>query len=818
MNRRPRFPAALARPRLLAATAAPCVVLTAPAGGGKTVLAAQLADRAPRVVWLRPPGPATSASRLVDEARAALGAPPGSPAADPGLLAESLVDAAGSDPLLLVVDDGDRVDAADLARWVAETVPLLDAGSGVVVCARDRPAGLVGRLGTAIRVLDAAALAFTAEEIAELLRAGGEDPGRAAELHAATGGWPAAVAAGVRAGVGGALVEALTATVADDPGARTALDLLCLVPAAPEAAFGPAGGRLFARTPLVDREDGRLRLAEPARQAWRTIARPDPATLAHFAGALSGADPATAVDLLLDSGHAEQAREILAGAVGRLPVAWVRPRLYRLPAALRRSLPPALSAVQATVDLDSALAHAERALALAATPAAHAAARFALGSALVHRGELEQAVVELAAARRGAQDKATATAADGWLGLARLWLGDLAGAEATVAGESTLGSWVRGECALARGELSAAGVAAKDAAAHGDVGPAIGDALAARVAVHAAGRVAPGTDAAMLAERAYRSAVERGGLELVAAAGVHGWFLLAAGRVDEAAAVAEHVDRTVGRQDAAGRLQAALLMLAAARLRADQDGVRRADGTVKSLRQLGFAVLEQEARRFAPGLAGTVPGLRIRLLGTVRIEAGGQEVAGDAWRSRKAREALLTLAAAGPAGLRRDELVESVWPGREPGRGRTLLRTALAEIRRTLEPGRPAGEPSAYLKADRERVALVADVDLDAARAHATGGRPADALAVLAADLAAGEPDLLAEARAEAAELRLRAASAIGGDGTRTPQERAAAYEAVLAIEPWRHDLAEEVVALWWRAGDAGRAQAADRRWLGGNP
>ncbi len=813
MTRRPRFPTALPRPRLLAAAQAPCVILTAPAGGGKTVLAAQLADRAPRAVWLRPAGPATSASRLVDEARAALGAEPGPLAVDPALLAESFLAAAGPDPVLLVVDDADRVDAADLARWLAETVPLLDAGSGVVVCARDRPAGLVGRLGTAVRVLDAATLAFTGAEVAQLLDGSGAAES-AAGLHEATGGWPSAVAAGMQAGVGGALVEALTAAVADDPAARAALDLLSLVGTAPAPALGPAGARLLSRTPLVGEEGGDLRLTEPACQVWRVTARPDPAAVARFADVLAAANPAAAVDLLLDAGRPEQATTVLAGAVGRLPVSWVRPRLYRLPATLRRSLPPALSAVQATVDLDSALAHAERAVALAATPAAHAAARFALGSALAHRGELEQAAVELAAARRGAPDRTTATAAAGWLGLTRLWLGDLSGAEAAVeravAGESTLHSWVLGECALARGDLAAAELAAKDAGG-GDLGPAIGDALAARVAVHTAGRVVPGSGAAVLAERAYRAAVERGGLELLAAAGVHGWFLLAAGRVDEAAAVAEHVRRSVGRHDAASRLQAALLSLAAARVRGDLGAGRQAAATVSSLRQLGFALLEREAHRFAPGLAGA-PGLRIQLAGRVRIEAGGREV--DGWRSRKARETLLTLAAAGPGGLRRDELVETVWPGREPGRGRTLLRTALAEVRRVLEPDRPAGEPAAYLKADRERVTLLADVDLDDARRHAAARRHADVLATLAADLAADEPDLLGDARAEAAGLRLRAATAMGRDGDRPPHERAAAYEAVLAVEPWRHEVAEELVALWYRAGDADRAGAADRRWL----
>jgi hypothetical protein len=230
------------------------------------------------------------------------------------------------------------------------------------------------------------------------------------------------------------------------------------------------------------------------------------------------------------------------------------------------------------------------------------------------------------------------------------------------------------------------------------------------------------------------------------------------------------------------------------------------------LRELGFANLAREAFRFAPGLADSRR-LRVRLVGAVRVDVGGHEVGG--WRSRKAREALLTLAAAPEGGLRRDELVERVWPGREPGRGRTLLRTALAEIRRVLEPGRPGGEPSAYLTADRERVALDADVDLRDARRHATAGRPGDVLDVLAADVAAGEPDILEDTRAEAADLRLRAATTIGRDHGRAAPERAAAYEAVLAVEPWRHDLAEELVALWYRAGDAARAAAADRRWLG---
>ena len=270
----------------------------------------------------------------------------------------------------------------------------------------------------------------------------------------------------------------------------------------------------------------------------------------------------------------------------------------------------------------------------------------------------------------------------------------------------------------------------------------------------------------------------------------------------------------MGRQDAASRLQAALLALAVARVRDDHDGARRAGKAVTSLRELGFANLAREAFRFAPGLAASRR-LRVRLAGAVRVDVGGREVGG--WRSRKAREALLTLAAAPEGGLRRDELVEAVWPGREPGRGRTLLRTALAEIRRVLEPDRPAGEPSAYVTADRERVVLVADVDLRDARRHAAAGRHARRPrhpGRRRRRRGAGHPRATPAPRRPACGCGRRPRSA--ATARRTPDERAGAYEAVLAVEPWRHDLAEEVVALWYRAGDAERARAADQplaRW-----
>lgn len=800
------------------------MILNGPSGAGKTVLAAQLADDAPgHVLWLRPDAPQAPAVALIDAACRQLGKPLPNYDAHPGALAEALLDAAGDEPFLLVVDEADRADTTDLARLLTELVPLLDTGRWVLVGARTRPAGVLGRLGVAARVVDADDLAFTEAEIRALL---GCDPARAAELRAATGGWPLAVClAGREPNTHGrALADALDVAVSDDIGVRTALDLLVLAGSAPAdvlaavlGADAAAADRLVGRTPLVQVEGGRYRVADAARATWRPAVAP--ALVAAFADGLAVSDPAVAVDLLLDTGQYDAAARLLTGAVGRLPVDWVRPRLYRLPPVVRRALPPALSAVQATVDLGSAIAHAERAIAGARTPAEHASARFALGSALAHNGELDRAAVELAAAAAGAIDRATAATAQAWLALVRLWSGDLTGAEAAAqpaAQDTVLAAWVLGQCALARDDLAAAATAAGWARAASDLGPALGLSLAAQVAVHAAGAVRPDSVDAGHAEHAYRVATASGGVALLAAAPVHAWFLLAAGRVGEAVAVATALRTVMGRQDAASRLQAALIRLAAASMTGDADAQRAASTTISSVRRNGFSYLETEARRFAPGLATSRAGLTVRLLGSVRVEVDGRALAAVDWRSRKAREALLLLAAAGTAGLRRDEVVEAVWPGREPGRGRTLLRTALVELRRVLEPDRPAGEPSGFVLADRDRVRVSADVDVVTARTLATDGKPSDALAMLTADVASDEPDLAAldELRAEVSTLRRRLATTIAHDGRRDVEQRCAAYEAVLRVQPWHRDLAEELVALLWRSGDDAAARAADARYL----
>ncbi|MEH0928037.1 AfsR/SARP family transcriptional regulator [Micromonospora sp. CPCC 205558] len=86
--------------------------------------------------------------------------------------------------------------------------------------------------------------------------------------------------------------------------------------------------------------------------------------------------------------------------------------------------------------------------------------------------------------------------------------------------------------------------------------------------------------------------------------------------------------------------------------------------------------------------------LRIRLLGPVRLWRGTAELpAGPP--QRRAVLALLVLAEGQPVG--RDDLVDALWPEQPPRCVTNVLQTHVKHLRRVLEPGRPARQPSQVL-------------------------------------------------------------------------------------------------------------------------
>jgi DNA-binding SARP family transcriptional activator len=871
LTRPPRLPRAVDRPRLrelLLDGVEPGRLVVAPPGSGKTVAAAQLLSAAGRrTAWCRLAPGASGSADLVRLIAAAVGSgaeePGPGPGLGPGPLEQAaavldVLDSVGDQPLVLVVDDYELARPEECDAVLAEVVGLLPPDCRLVVCSALRPAGLVGRTSVGqMAVIDADDLAFTEAEVAELLDLLGQPRDRAGALRTASAGWATAVA--VLAEVGGPLDEGLPAAlevVLDraglapdltdrDPQRAEVLALMATAPAVGTAELAAAGldpdllttmtsGTALLRPvgdgwTLLDamREPVRRRLgAERLRQA-----------ATRLAPALAATDPLTAAGMLLDVGDDGAAADLLARHASAVASEDVVPLLYRMRPEVRRQLPPLLSRARATVEMDAALAGAEQRVTTAATAGERAEAQVAVGTILLHRGQLASACAALESALRNLGDPASvgAAAAAGWLGLARLWAGDLDGAAAALAGVASapptssawsLARWAAAELALAR--------STDDEGALDRVGQLVGDlrtgdwavaaeAISARLALAHGAEQAAADHAAV----AYRNAATLGGLDLLVAGPVHAWCLARAGRWDEAAAVADELRRRLGAVDTCARLHSDLIAAARVAVLDDAMATARHTTAIATTRRLGYAPVEAAARRWLPAkpapAAPTRPaGLDVAVLGPVVASVDGQPIEDRAWRSRKAREVFVVLALAGDSGRSRDEVIEAVWPDRDPAKGRSLLRTALADVRRVLEPSRPPGEPSRFVTGHGDRLVVPARTDLAEAerrRSHAADSTElAQAWGLFRGDLAADDPyaESLDEARRAADQLRSDIAEALltkalSGPTPPDPTLLVDVVAFVIGREPWRRDLVERVAAVCRAAGDGTAAARAER-------
>ncbi len=138
---------------------------------------------------------------------------PATPQAIAAALAQDL-DLALEREVVLVLDDFHEIGAGDSADFVAALCRHAPRGLRVVIASRLPLPFPVSRMRMSGDVLEISAndLVFTRDEISELLtrRHGGERPGMAAEIHAATGGWPVAVILAIEAGGDGEGPSALS--------------------------------------------------------------------------------------------------------------------------------------------------------------------------------------------------------------------------------------------------------------------------------------------------------------------------------------------------------------------------------------------------------------------------------------------------------------------------------------------------------------------------------------------------------------------------------------------------------------------------------
>lgn len=160
--------------------------------------------------------------------------------------------------------------------------------------------------------------------------------------------------------------------------------------------------------------------------------------------------------------------------------------------------------------------------------------------------------------------------------------------------------------------------------------------------------------------------------------------------------------------------------------------------------------------------------LKIHLLGRFEVVRGDTPIPVSAWRRRRPADLLKLLALAPGHLLARDQVIDTLWPDKDPSSGANNLHRALYDLRQVLG-GR-------WVDVDRGFIAMRADawVDVDAFEAAVASGRVeafATAVALYRGDLSPEDrasPWLAprrAALRAAFAEAALPLARALGGRG-----------------------------------------------------
>ncbi len=829
LTRAPSLAGVLARPRLVdAAGTVPVVVFMGASGSGTTTAAAQLAQAdGQRVAWCRlAPGYDRAADVVQMVARTAgVEVEPARRVLD---LSDQLLELIESGPFTVVVDEYQLAADSDVDRMLAECAGLLPSGARIVVAGTVRPAGLVGLVGSSrLRVFDSVDLAFTDAEATAVFERRGASAADAIRWNHHLGGWAQGVAAGAStpdAEPARHVETMLDRVAAADPTGSAVLDVGAALAYFTTDLLGSLGvptgddelGSLVARIPLIADHAGVFRMAPAAADIHRE--RMDAGALAAIrhraATALAAVDPTTSIELFLDGGEPDAAADVLADHLSEIGVERALTWLYRLPPEVRRRFPPVLAAGRATVEVDTALAVAAARVEAATNERSRREALFALGSVEAHRGELAAAAGAFEAALRSARTDATAEAAiSAELASTRWLLGDVVGARAALddAGPTTAMRWLRAQLDLVDPD--------RRSPAPDSPGPVI-DGFTLAADALAAWAVDDRERAYAAATAAYSSAVESGGDVLVAAAAVYGWSLVQRGHTDDALVVAEELERRFGPRHRLAQVHGAVIRERCGR-GGDRSSHERDQRRLRDLRTLGYAsivrlaaaVLDVDDAGDARGAAAGSDEVAVSVLGTHRCVVDGRTITRSDWTSKKAFEVLTVLAARGRTGAHREVLIEAVWPGRDPDKGRTLLRTALSEIRRVLEPGRPAGEPSRHVSAAEDTISLAGSLDLDVVEALIDRD-PGAAFDLLEPGLA---PELATtewahEWRPRVDRLLLAAASRVPADAD--PQLRMRALEAMIEAEPWQRRHYDTLIEIHRDAGDPAAAADVERRWF----
>jgi DNA-binding SARP family transcriptional activator len=210
---------------------------------------------------------------------------------------------------------------------------------------------------------------------------------------------------------------------------------------------------------------------------------------------------------------------------------------------------------------------------------------------------------------------------------------------------------------------------------------------------------------------------------------------------------------------------------------------------------------------------------RIQLCGELRVRLGGLRRE-DALRGRQGRMLLAYLVLHRARPVRRDELVEALWPDDDRPPSETALAPVLSRLRRAVEPTRIEGRETLRLVLPEPAWVdiEIAGEGVEAARAALRDGNAAaaardarEAAALLAPGLLPGldaawldtARAALDELRVEALEIAAQAGLRLGGDAL--PEAERAARGAVAAA-PFRESARATLVAVLERRGNTAEA------------
>src|SRR4051794_13832016 len=216
------------------------------------------------------------------------------------------------------------------------------------------------------------------------------------------------------------------------------------------------------------------------------------------------------------------------------------------------------------------------------------------------------------------------------------------------------------------------------------------------------------------------------------------------------------------------------------------------------------------------------PDTRIQLCGHLVVQIEGERVEGDL-PGRQGRLLLAYLVLNRDRPVRRDELIEALWPDAQPASGDALLRPPLSRLRKALGPDRIEGRSEltlvlpagAYVDWDAAQAALAASREaLADGDYRAVSARAAEAAEIADRGLLPGlEAGWIDERRRELEELRTEALEAIAlaglaqGGPALADAERAA--RAAVEAAPFRESAHAVLMEALGAAGNVAEALRA---------